>query len=329
MAAAVETRDLVKAYPGVRAVDGVSLAIPEGEVFGFLGPNGAGKTTTILILATLLRPTSGEARVDGHDVVREPDRVRRSIGYIPQQLTVEDNLTGRENLLILAKLVDVPRAERAGRIGEALRAVGLEERAGEPVGHYSGGMKRRLELAGAFLHRPRVLFLDEPTLGLDPQTRGYIWEYLQGIRRKHGTTIFLTTHYMEEAERVCDRIAIIDRGRIAAVGSPAELRRGLPQRRVVLQLEAPPGARLPEGPGLRVEGAGDGNATVAAESVQAAEALLADLLPRGFRLRGIEAEGAHLEDVFLHYTGRSLREERGPGPPAGSRMARRAFRMRR
>ena len=220
---AVETRGLVKTYGKVEAVRGIDLTVRPGEVFGFLGPNGAGKSTTISILCTLIEPTAGQALVGGIDVVRDPSSVRARIGLVFQDTTLDDQLTARENLEFHAFLYDVPRSERRRRIDRVLEMVELSERAGSLVRTFSGGMKRRLEIARGILHSPYVLFLDEPTLGLDPQTRNRIWEYLHDLRRREGITIFMTTHYMDEAE-LCDRIAIIDHGRIVALGSPAELK---------------------------------------------------------------------------------------------------------
>jgi ABC-2 type transport system ATP-binding protein len=221
--AVVEARGLVKSYGKVEAVRGIDLAVQPGEVFGFLGPNGAGKSTTISILCTLLRPTGGQALVAGIDVTRDPGAVRSRIGLVFQDPSLDDMLTARENLEFHAFLYAVPRSERGARIDGVLEMVELHERAGSLVRTFSGGMKRRLEIARGILHYPQVLFLDEPTLGLDPQTRNRIWAYLNDLRRREGITVFMTTHYMDEAE-YCDRIAIIDHGRIIALGTPDELK---------------------------------------------------------------------------------------------------------
>lgn len=223
----LETRELTRRFGEVTAVDGFTIAVPEGEAFGLLGPNGAGKTTVIRMLTTLLPPTSGSAWVAGCDVRREAMGVRRAIGYVPQALSVDGALTAYENLLIAAKLYDLPRSERADRIGQALALVGLTESAGRLVRELSGGMIRRLEIAQSILHRPPLLFLDEPTVGLDPLARAAVWEHLGTLRRELGTTLFLTTHSMEEADELCSRIAILHLGRIAALGSPAELKASL------------------------------------------------------------------------------------------------------
>jgi ABC-2 type transport system ATP-binding protein len=222
--AIVEVRDLVKCFGEQAAVDHVSFAVEPGEVFGLLGPNGAGKSTTIKILTTLLPPTSGYAAVVGFDVTRQPMAVRRRIGYVPQALSADGNLTGYENLLVFARLYDLPREERGPKARQALQFMGLQEAADRLVRTYSGGMIRRLEVAQAMLHQPEVLFLDEPTVGLDPVARKAVWEHLEQLRKQTGMTILLTTHYMEEADSLCDRVAIMHLGKIMAIGSPAELK---------------------------------------------------------------------------------------------------------
>ena len=222
--AAVETVALTRRFGEIIAVDGLDLTVSGDEVFGLLGPNGAGKTTTIKMLTTLLPPTSGQARVGGHDVVSEPAAVRRRIGYVPQLLSADGQLTGRENLRLSARLYHMPRSERDGRIEDALRLMALTDAADRLVRTYSGGMIRRLELAQAMLHQPSVLFLDEPTIGLDPTARATVWDHVQELQASMGTAIVLTTHYMEEAELLCDRVAIMHRGVIAAIGTPAELK---------------------------------------------------------------------------------------------------------
>ncbi len=221
--AVIQAQGLVKRYKEVEAVRGIDLEVRHGEIFGFLGPNGAGKSTTISILCTLLRPTAGSARVAGIDVVHDPARVRQRIGLVFQDPSLDDQLTGRENLEFHAFIYSVPASERTRRIDEMLALLQLTDRASSLVRTYSGGMKRRLEIARGMLHQPQILFLDEPTLGLDPQTRQSIWTHLNELRDSKGITIFMTTHYMDEAE-FCDRIAIIDRGNIVALGTPDELK---------------------------------------------------------------------------------------------------------
>ncbi|HST40055.1 MAG TPA: ATP-binding cassette domain-containing protein, partial [Conexibacter sp.] len=222
-AAPIEARGLVKRYGELEAVRGIDLEVRHGEIFGFLGPNGAGKSTTISILCTLLTPTAGTARVAGIDVVQDPARVRQRIGLVFQDPSLDDQLTGRENLEFHAFIYSVPSNVRKRRIDEMLALLQLTDRANSQVRTYSGGMKRRLEIARGMLHQPQILFLDEPTLGLDPQTRQSIWTHLNELRDTKGITIFMTTHYMDEAE-FCDRIAIIDRGQIVALGTPDELK---------------------------------------------------------------------------------------------------------
>ena len=220
----LETDALTRRFGEHTAVDSVSVSIDAGEAFGLLGPNGAGKTTMIKMLTTLLPPTSGSALVAGFEIVRRAREVRRVIGYVPQLVSADGSLSGYENLLIFAKLYDIPRSERRMRISEALSFVGLADAATRLVREYSGGMIRRLEIAQSVLHRPRVLFLDEPTVGLDPVARRAVWDYIERLREDYGTTIFLTTHLMEEADSLCNRIAIMHRGRVAAIGEPAELK---------------------------------------------------------------------------------------------------------
>ena len=219
----IEAKGLVKKYKEIEAVRGIDLEVAQGEIFGFLGPNGAGKSTTISMLCTLLSPTAGTASVAGIDVVHDPARVRQRIGLVFQDPSLDDQLTGRENLEFHAFIYSIPAAERRARIDKMLELLQLSDRASSQVRTYSGGMKRRLEIARGMLHEPQVLFLDEPTLGLDPQTRRNIWTHLNDLRSRTGVTIFMTTHYMDEAE-FCDRIAIIDRGQIVALGTPDQLK---------------------------------------------------------------------------------------------------------
>jgi ABC-2 type transport system ATP-binding protein len=220
----VVTHALTRRFGSLTAVDALTLEVRRGEVFGLLGRNGAGKSTFIKMLTTLLSPTSGSARIAGFDLVREAAAVRRAIGYVPQALSADGELTGYENLLVFAQLYDVPRAERQARIAEALAFMGLSDASNKLVKSYSGGMIRRLEIAQSTLHRPEVLFLDEPTVGLDPLARHAVWGQVQKLRARSGSTILVTTHYMEEAERLCDRVAILNRGRLAALGAPQDLR---------------------------------------------------------------------------------------------------------
>jgi len=223
IAAIIEAHDLVKRFDGVTAVDHISFAVPEGVVFGFLGPNGAGKTTTIKMLTTVLTPSEGQLLIAGHDPVKEPRLVRRAFGIVFQDPSLDGELTAAENMELHGVLYRIPRAERRARVEALLRFVGLRERRDDYVKRFSGGMKRRLEVARALQHRPRILFLDEPTAGLDPQTRNQIWEFIRGLCRNEHVTVFFTTHYME-AERVADQVAVIDHGRIVAQGTAEALR---------------------------------------------------------------------------------------------------------
>jgi ABC-2 type transport system ATP-binding protein len=224
----IETQSLTKRFRHVTAVDGLTLAVSEGQVFGLLGPNGAGKSTVMKMLVTLLPPTSGTAKVAGYDLIGQPALVRRSIGYVPQLLSADGMLTAYENLLVFAELYDLPRKERAARIDQALVSAGLQDVAHRLVNTFSGGMIRRLEVVTAMLHRPRVLFMDEPTVGLDPGARQAIWRQIHQLVAEHGTTVVITTHLMEEADALCDRIAIMTSGKVCALGSVDELKAAMP-----------------------------------------------------------------------------------------------------
>ncbi len=230
----LETQSLTRRFGNFTAVDELGISITPGEMFGLVGPNGAGKTTVIKMLTTLLPPTSGNASVAGYDIRHQPGEVRRVIGYVPQLVSADGTLSGYENLLIFSKLYDVPRAERRERISDALSFMGLAQVGDKLVRNYSGGMIRRLEIAQAMLHRPRVLFLDEPTIGLDPVARKAVWEHLQRLRSEYGTTIFLTTHYMDEADGLCGRVAIMHLGKVVALGTPSELKASIGGNSVTL-----------------------------------------------------------------------------------------------
>jgi ABC-2 type transport system ATP-binding protein len=220
----LETRSLTRRFGTLTAVDALEISIAHSEMFGLVGPNGAGKTTVIKMLTTLLPPTSGEASVAGHDIRHRASEVRRVIGYVPQLVSADGSLTGYENLLVFSKLYDIPRSERRERINNSLSFMGLSQVGDKLVRHYSGGMIRRLEIAQAMLHRPRVLFLDEPTVGLDPVARKAVWDHIRRLCADYGTTIFLTTHYMEEAEQLCDRVAIMHLGKVVAIGTSSDLK---------------------------------------------------------------------------------------------------------
>jgi ABC-2 type transport system ATP-binding protein len=224
MTDAIRVTSLSRSFGQVCAVDGISFDVQAGEIFGLLGPNGAGKTTTIRMLIGLIAPTGGTATIFGFDAVKDSMAVRRLCGYVPQQLSADGSLTGRENVTLFARLYDVPRRERGAAVAEALQVMGVSEAQNRLVSTYSGGMVRRLELAQALVNRPRLLVLDEPTIGLDPIARSDVWERVERLRTESGTTILLTTHYMEEADQLCDRVAVMHRGQISIVGSPAELK---------------------------------------------------------------------------------------------------------
>ncbi|MEM3030399.1 MAG: ATP-binding cassette domain-containing protein [Candidatus Micrarchaeia archaeon] len=300
--AAITTSKLTKRFGNITAVDNLDLEVEEGVVFGLLGPNGAGKTTTISMLCTILKPTSGTARVAGFDIRSQPSKVRESIGIVFQEPSVDDLLTARENLELHCMLYNIPRAERERRVADMLELVGLTDRAGDQVRTYSGGMRRRLEIARGLLHKPKILFLDEPTLGLDPASRAHIWDYIQRLAREGGTTMVLTTHYMEEAELLCDRVGIIDEGKIIALGTPRELKRGLGEDvvrmrgKVNLQrLGRLPFVKKIEKKGVFTELV----VTNAARNLQ-------PLLRACGRLASVEVRSVTLNDVFLHYTGREI-----------------------
>ena len=306
MEPAVCVRGLSKRYGDLEAVRGIDLDVASGEVFGFLGPNGAGKTTTISMLCTLTRPTAGTARVAAVDVTTDPGRVRSRIGLVFQDPTLDDYLTAAENLRFHAELYGVPKADRDERMRWALELVGLSERRGALVRTFSGGMKRRLEIARGLLHAPRVLFLDEPTIGLDPQTRIHIWQYVNDLKARERVTLFLTTHYMDEAE-YCDRIAIIDEGQIVASGTPEALKASVGADRIELRTPdaATAVARLQEQFGLEAN-AQDGFVRF---HVERGEEFVPQLFGRlGVTIESVAVARPTLDDVFIRYTGRTIRE---------------------
>jgi ABC-2 type transport system ATP-binding protein len=230
----LETRSLTRDFGEMRAVDQVNIQVKAGEVFGLLGPNGAGKSTTIKMLTTLLPPSAGSAAIAGWDIVRQSSEIRRAIGYVPQALSADGSLTGYENLLIFSKLYDIPRKYRETRIWDVLEFMGLHEAANRLVRQYSGGMIRRLEVAQAMLHQPQVLFLDEPTVGLDPLARSYVWTLVKQLREEYGTTIILTTHFLEEADQLCDRVSIMQAGKVVVTGIPSDLKAALNRENATL-----------------------------------------------------------------------------------------------
>jgi len=315
--AIVEVENLSKRFSeDVLAVDSISFEVNEGEIFGFLGPNGAGKSTTINMLTTLLRPTGGRATIAGLDVARQQDEVRKVIGLVPQDLTVDDDLTGRENMYLQADLYNVPRAEARKRIDELLKLVNLEDAADRRVKTYSGGMRKRLELAEGLIHRPRVLFLDEPTLGLDIQTRTAIWEYIRELKRNHVITVFLTTHYLEEADGLCDRIAIIDHGRIIALDSPEGLKQAVGGD--VLSLGVTSDRDLTEVirnvPGVLSVKREDGTYRIKApKGEELTPLVLKAVWDQGATVTSVNLSHPTLDQAFLEYTGRSMRDAEQAG----------------
>jgi ABC-2 type transport system ATP-binding protein len=304
--AIIETSALTKSYGKIQAVRGIDLRIERGEIFGLLGPNGAGKTTTIGMLCTIVNPTSGKATIDGHDVVKEPGLVRRSVGIVFQDPTLDTVLTGRENLILHARLYGVPAGERGKRIDEVLELVDLKDRADDITRTYSGGMRRRLELARGLLHRPAVLFLDEPTLGLDPQTRARTWDYIRKMAQNEKTTVVLTTHYMEEADLVCDRVGIIDHGLIIALDTPENLKQAMGGYLVVLRVKDPPLDIIRGLPYVSDVKEVDGTLEIA---VKDAHLHLPDLLSKVPNVECVETRVPTLNDVFIKLTGRDIREE--------------------
>ncbi len=318
-APAVYVRGLVKRFGELEAVRGIDLDVAAGEIFGFLGPNGAGKSTTIKILCTLARPTAGEAKVAGFDSVKQRDEVRRHIGLVFQDTTLDDYLTAEQNLKFHAELYGIPSASVARRLQQVMEMVGLWERRTSLVMTFSGGMKRRLEIARGLMHSPRVLFLDEPTVGLDPQTRASIWNYIRELKSREHITIFLTTHYMDEAE-YCDRIAIIDHGKIVALGTPEDLKAKVGKDRVQIRTADDDAAIAALRDKLGLESAKrEGMVTFAvAEGEQFVPRLFAEL---GVPIRSIQVARPTLDDVFLAHTGTTIRDaEAGAENPMAMMM---------
>jgi ABC-2 type transport system ATP-binding protein len=309
---AIETRDLTKKYGALIAVDGLNLTVDHGEVFGLLGPNGAGKTTTISMLCTIVNPSSGSATVNGFDILKQSAKVRRSIGIVFQDPSIDDRLTGRENLQLHACLYDVPSELAKRRIAEVLNLVGLEDRADFAMKTYSGGMRRRLELARGLLHHPNVLFLDEPTLGLDPQTREHLWEYIENLSKTTKITIILTTHYMEEADQLCHRVAIIDYGKIKVIDTPSNLKTALKGDVITVNSNQSDklAARLNE---LKFDHRVDLSKDIVRLTVPNAEKLIPRLIKIatdiGVEVNSVSVHRPTLNDVFLHYTGRNIRAD--------------------
>jgi len=311
---AIEVTKLKKQFGDFVAVKEVSFTVRTGEVFGLLGPNGAGKTTLIRMMTTLTPPTSGAAEVGGHNVVTDADGVRHAIGVIPQALTSDPELTARENMTIHAKLYGLTSAERARLIPQLLESVGLTEFADKLVGSFSGGMRRRLEIARGLVHSPKIMFLDEPTTGLDPVSRTAVWEMITKLKESAGLTILLTTHYMDEADKLCDRIAIVDHGTLVALDTPAQLKDSVPTVDIVeAEFDHPPAdwkatlekfdgvASVTEHEGIWHISTTNGPTTV--------RELMDTARDRGVNVRRVSVQGTTLDDVFLYYTGRQLRDE--------------------
>jgi len=296
---AIETRNLTRYYDTLCAVDHLSLSV-NNEIFGLLGPNGSGKTTTVLMLTTLLHPTEGTATVCGYDVVREGEKVRRQLSYVPQDMAVDIKLTGRENVLLFAHLYGIPNPK--DKTDEVLAIMELSDRADDLIRTYSGGMRRRLELAQALVHEPAVLFLDEPTIGLDVAARKKIWEHIGALRR-NGMTIFVTTHYMDEADQYCDRVGIVSKGRIVALGSPASLKSQLMTDVITAKISGP---FVPlDIDGIQFIGQKDDEVTFTAENGKEALPLIAQALAaNGMKVHSLSLREPDLDDVFLHAVGR-------------------------
>jgi ABC-2 type transport system ATP-binding protein len=312
---AIEVRHIVKKYGDFTAVDDISFNVAEGEIFGLLGPNGAGKSTLIRMMTTLIPITSGVAIIAGHDVAKDPDSARRLIGVIPQALTSDLDLTVEENLNIYAKLYDVPAKERKRSIDELLGLVDLTKWRGAQTKTLSGGMRRRLEIARGLVHHPKIFFLDEPTTGLDPVSRVAVWEMLGNIKAQRQLTILITTHYMDEADRLCDRIAIVDHGKLVALDAPMALKASVPGSNVIeVQFEKPPAdweqrlRTLSDVTSVQHEGAGMYR-VLTGNGSRTTTALVEMAVHGGIPLKSLSVQNTTLDDVFVHYTGRQLRDE--------------------
>jgi ABC-2 type transport system ATP-binding protein len=312
---AIEVEHIVKKYGDFTAVSDVSFSVKEGEIFGLLGPNGAGKSTLIRMMTTLIPITAGKARVAGHDVAREPNAARRMIGVIPQALTSDLDLTVLENLEIYAKLYDVPARQRKASIDELLQLVDLAKWRDAQTKTLSGGMRRRLEIARGLVHHPKIFFLDEPTTGLDPVSRVAVWEMLGNIKEHRQLTILITTHYMDEADRLCDRIAIVDHGKLVALDTPAALKASVPGSNVIeAQFENPPAQweerlhTLDDVTSVQHEGAGMFRVLTSNGSRTTTE-LVEMAVQSGVAVKSLSVQNSTLDEVFVHYTGRQLRDE--------------------
>jgi ABC-2 type transport system ATP-binding protein len=317
---AIVAEDLRKRYKDVQALDGVSFAVRDGEVFGLLGPNGAGKSTAVRTLATLTQPDSGRAIVAGEDVMRHPNRVRRAIGYVAQESGVDWEATGRENLMLQGRIHGMAGAPLRSRVDELLELVGLSDAADRIARGYSGGMKRRLDIATGLVHRPRVLFLDEPTTGLDPEARAALWVEVERLAKQESLTILLTTHYLEEADRLAERVAIVSRGKIVVEGTPEELKANLRGELVTVEVGDVNGRSEDAAEIVRtIDGASevavDGRLVRARvpNGAQAIPTILSTLDSRGFQVESVTTARPSLDDVYLHYTGRDFATEDAGG----------------
>jgi len=311
---AIETTRLTRKFNDMTAVDDVNLTVDQGEIFGLLGPNGAGKSTFISMLCTILKPTSGTATVEGYDILSQASDVRRSIGIVFQDPSIDDKLTGMENMKLHADLYDVPRDVMQSRIDEVLKLVELEDRASNFVNTYSGGMRRRLEIARSLIHYPKVLFLDEPTVGLDPQSRDHIWNYIKDLKERENITIILTTHYMEEADNLCDRIAIIDKSKIIALDTPQNLKSKLSGETIVIESSDIKllSEKLAEGKLVDDIMITDKELILTVTNAHTALARIVELaVSLGVYVDNITIKEPDLNAVFMYYTGREIREGGG------------------
>ncbi len=311
----IETKSLTKSFGDLVAVNDISFSVEKGEIFGFLGPNGAGKSTTMMIFTTLLKPTNGNALVGGFDVLKNPKQVRENIGFVQQETTVDEYLSGRENLLLQAKLNHIPKNEINQRIDEVLDLIELSDKQDEAVVTYSGGMRKRLDIAGGLLHHPRVLFLDEPTVGLDIQTRRKIWQYIKKIHTQFDMTIFLTTHYMEEADSLCDRIGIIDHGKIQVIDTPKNMKNDLGNEIISLVIESNSNydsflLELKKIEFIKKINEDDSKLTLftsnGTEVIPKIFQISSDL---GIKIKSISLTQPTLDDVFISYTGHEIRDD--------------------
>jgi len=313
----IETKSLSKSFGNVKAVDNISFSVGTGEIFGFLGPNGAGKSTTMMILTTLLKPTSGQALVSGFDVKTQPKQVRQKIGYVQQESTVDEYLSGRENLLLQARLNHIPKDQINSRIDDVLKLIELSDKQHDAVVTYSGGMRKRLDIAGGLLHRPKVLFLDEPTVGLDIQTRRKIWEYIKKIHLEFEMTIFLSTHYMEEADKLCDRIGIIDGGKIQVIDTPQNMKNAMGNEVISLEIEKRDDdnkflTQLRTIELIKKINEDQNKITLfASKGTEVIPKIFQIALDLKIKINSISLTQPTLDDVFISYTGHEIRSDDG------------------